>query len=172
MNPVDASTMPTCTSAPSACVRPTVSRHGSVPPARAQLRVLERDRLLLELELDELLSYAPRSDGRRHVPAADWVTEVCDAPPSLAPDNLAFVGFDLTDSATSSSPEHAARLEEIKRRRAALIAITRQIRALIRALFWTTIQRPPDIISRQIPWFLTHGTHPPHLGMCFTVPGR
>jgi hypothetical protein len=60
-------------------------------------------------------------------------------------------------------------LGRIHRRRAELIKIARLIRQLFAVLFWTIAKRPPDIVSRQLPWFLTNGFHPPHLAMSHLV---
>lgn len=53
--------------------------------------------------------------------------------------------------------------------RAAIVAISRLIRALTSALFWTIIERPPDVFSQQQPFFTNHSCHPPHLGVPATV---
>jgi hypothetical protein len=61
---------------------------------------------------------------------------------------------------------------EIKAWRAVLRKIARLIHAFVAALFWTILERPPDIIIRQLSFFITNGTHPPDVRLPLNSLGR
>jgi hypothetical protein len=51
----------------------------------------------------------------------------------------------------------------VRQFRHALSAVSQRMRSIALTAFWRLALRPPDIVYRQRPWFVTHGSHPPHL---------
>jgi hypothetical protein len=150
-----------------------VSRH--VREVTAKLRT-DRRQLLFLAQSRQLSRFSLVHEcGHLLLSAAHNITaaDVFPVPEALRPEDVAeWAAWSLSTALTALERAIRREITKLSFDRRELIRLARRLRHRLKTLFWTVAKRPPAIIYRQLPWFLIHGCHPPHIGMHPNSPGR